>query len=112
MSFACNTVPREEIRDPSDTVLRSGRVRAGRAGSQAPSAAAVVAREASIPGRTLAHGATLRVLGAVLRIRRGALLPRRRGAGQRGRGTARRIHAPRGRLYRAIPRDGGPHGGH
>src|SRR5260221_628510 len=70
VSFACNTVPREEFRDLPDTLLRCRRMRPGRSVPQAPGAAATVARQASVPGRTLAHGAPLRVGGAVLRIRR------------------------------------------
>ena len=71
MSFACNTVRAEDLRDQTDTWLSAGCLRTGGRAAQGATAAAAFAGEAPLADRALAHGTALRRAGAVLRIRRG-----------------------------------------
>ena len=113
VSFACNTV--RASRQPEDTAINTiilyvlGAVALAIILQKIRTAAAALARQAPLAQRALAHGAALRVAGTVLRVRRVALLQSRRVARERRRGAARRLHAARGRVRRALQKDGGAH---
>src|ERR1700722_7339834 len=79
MSFACNTVRAEDLRDQTDNWLSPGCLGTGAAVAQGAAATAALPGEAPLADGALAHGTALRRAGAVLRIRRGSVFPRRCG---------------------------------